>query len=53
MMLGLKTGISETNSRVWSRKNRYGPQWVDMNDFMEVVKYTFPPGVSYLRMFSL
>jgi len=53
MMLGLKTGISETNSRVWSRKNSHGPQWVDMNDFMEVVKYTFPPGVSYLRMFSL
>uniref|UniRef100_A0A7S2NXK0 PIPK domain-containing protein n=1 Tax=Leptocylindrus danicus TaxID=163516 RepID=A0A7S2NXK0_9STRA len=42
MMIGLKTSIGRTNSVLWHDKNRK-QKWLESDNFMEVVKYLFPP----------
>ena len=48
MMLGLKTSIGQTNAELWSSKDGCESTkrgFLDSDDFMEVVKYRFPPNV--------
>mmetsp|Transcript_21043 Transcript_21043/g.32100 ORF Transcript_21043/g.32100 Transcript_21043/m.32100 type:complete len:1001 (-) Transcript_21043:140-3142(-) len=42
MMIGLKTSIGRTNSVLWHDKNQKH-KWLESDNFMEVVKYLFPP----------